>query len=73
MNSTQLGRESKKESGFSEMLRSVFEEDAEICRNCGNVYRVVWLKEGDDYNDFGLRHCPFCGFLYHDYSHAGKS
>ena len=73
MNSTGTDRQSKKDSGFSEMLRAFFEEDAETCRNCKNTYRVVWLKQGDDYNDFGLRHCPFCGFLHHDYSCVGKS
>ena len=38
-------------------------DEAEICRSCGNIYRIIWLKEGDDYNDFGYRHCPFCGIL----------
>ena len=28
------------------------EGDAKVCGNCGNIYRIVWLKEGDDYNDF---------------------
>ena len=36
-------------------------DEAEICPFCGNVYRIIWLKEGEDYNDFGFRHCPFCG------------
>ena len=39
------------------------ESEAEVCGNCGNVYRIEWLKEGDDYNDFGQRYCPFCGLL----------
>ena len=63
MNSINAETQSKKESGFSEMVRALFEEDAEICQNCGNIYRIVWLKEGDDYNDFSYRHCPFCGML----------
>lgn len=72
MNSIELGVQSKKESNFSEMLRAVFEEDAEICPDCGNIYRIVWLKEGDDYNDFGYRHCPFCAHLVDEYAHVGK-
>ena len=38
-------------------------KDIETCQNCGNSYILVWTKEGDDFNDFGLRHCPFCGLL----------
>jgi hypothetical protein len=38
-------------------------DKVETCQNCGNVYLLVWLKEGHDYNDFGIRHCPFCGLL----------
>ena len=63
MNLTGQETQSKKESSFSEMVRALFEEDAEICQNCGNIYRIVWLKQGDDFNDFGFRHCPFCGLL----------
>jgi hypothetical protein len=35
--------------------------------NCGNVYRIVQLKEGDDYNDFGQRYCPFCGQMTNEW------
>jgi hypothetical protein len=38
-------------------------DKVEICENCGYVYRVCLFKEGDDYNDFGQRYCPFCGRL----------
>ena len=38
-------------------------DDAEICENCGNVFRIELLKIGDDYNDFGQRYCPYCGLL----------
>jgi len=38
-------------------------DEAETCHNCGNTYIVDWLKEGPDFNDFGMRHCPFCGLL----------
>ena len=44
-------------------------ENVEKCENCGNVYRLIWLKEGDDYNDFGFRHCPFCGLLTDELAH----
>ena len=43
-----------------EMLQAE-EIGVEVCENCGNVYRVSLLKEGDDWNDFGQRYCPFCG------------
>jgi rubredoxin len=39
------------------------QDQADICRNCGNVYQVLHLKESDDYNDFGQRYCPFCGAM----------
>ena len=32
-----------------------------VCLHCGNHYLVIWIAQGDDYIDFGLRHCPFCG------------
>lgn len=73
MDSTEQGRQSGKESSFSEMVRAVFEDGAEVCQNCANIYRVVWLKEGDDYNDFGYRHCPFCGVLIDEYAHVGMT
>lgn len=47
--------------------------EVETCEHCGNVYKLVWLKQGDDYNDFGLRHCPFCGLLIDEYAHLSKS
>jgi hypothetical protein len=43
------------------------EAEGEICESCGNIYRVEWLKEGDDYNDFGQRYCPFCGMLTNEW------
>lgn len=43
------------------------ETEGEICESCGNIYRVEWLKEGDDYNDFGQRYCPFCGLLTNEW------
>lgn len=38
-------------------------DDAVICAFCGNVYKIEWLKEGNDYNDFGQRYCHFCGLM----------
>ena len=37
--------------------------EVETCERCGNVYKLIWLKESNDYNDFGFRHCPFSGLL----------
>ena len=46
---------------------STLEGEGKICENCGNIYRIEWLKEGDDYNDFGQRYCPFCGLLTNEW------
>ena len=37
------------------------DDEGDICEECGNIYRVEWLKEGDEYKDTGHRYCPFCG------------
>jgi hypothetical protein len=42
-------------------------EKIELCQRCGNQYILIWLKQGDDYNDFGLRHCPFCGLITEEF------
>ena len=42
--------------------------EVETCSECGNVYKVELLKQGDDYNDFGYRHCPFCGLVTDEYA-----
>jgi uncharacterized protein (UPF0212 family) len=55
------------------MVKALFEDDAEICPNCGNIYRIVWLKTGDDFNDFGYRNCPFCGLLVDELAHVGMT
>ena len=52
--------------------RTTPDQEAEVCQHCGNIYKVVWIKEGDDYNDFGMRHCPFCGLLTDEYAHIGQ-
>jgi len=46
-----------------QMKDAMLDDRVEICQRCTNIYTIIWLKPGDDYNDFGLRHCPFCGLL----------
>ena len=36
-------------------------DNVDACQRCKNLYVLIWLKESDDYNDFGDRYCPFCG------------
>jgi hypothetical protein len=47
------------------VLKEEFEAGAEgigiNCETCGNRYSVRVLKEGDEYNDFGIICCLFCG------------
>ena len=50
------------------MNQAMQEEEAEVCSSCGNIYRIELLKEGDDWNDFCYRHCPFCGMLIDEYA-----
>ena len=52
----------------ADMKNAMEEDEAEVCPFCGNVYKILWLKEGDDYNDFGYRHCPFCGLVIDEYA-----
>ncbi len=47
----------------TEKLKDFLYQEAEVCESCGNVYKVLQIKEGDDFNDFGMRHCPYCGML----------
>ena len=46
-----------------QMKDAMSDDRVEICQRCKNIFTLIWLKPGDDYNDFGLRHCPFCGLL----------
>ena len=48
--------------------QTMTDQEVETCANCGNVYKVELLKQGDDYNDFGYRHCPFCGLVTDEYA-----
>ena len=54
------------------MTQAMDNEEAEVCQNCGNIYRVNHLKAGDDWNDFGYRHCPFCGLLTDELAHLKR-
>ncbi len=54
------------------MEQALFMEQVQVCDRCGNIYKVVHFKDGDDWNDFGFRHCPFCGNLMERYAHIGK-
>jgi len=55
--------EQKKQAQNIPLMVALLQQEpgVEVCENCGNVYQVNWLKEGEDYNDFGQRYCPFCG------------
>jgi uncharacterized Zn-finger protein len=48
--------------------QTMIDDEVETCPDCGNVYKVELLKYGDDYNDFGYRHCPFCGLITDEYA-----
>ncbi|MBU4353000.1 MAG: hypothetical protein KJ939_08040 [Nanoarchaeota archaeon] len=50
------------------MNQTVTDQEVETCSNCGNIYRIELLKEGEDWNDFGYRHCPFCGLVTDEYA-----
>ncbi len=44
-----------------EMIETMSMDKLDKCLCCGNAYLLVQLKDGDNYNDFGDRYCPFCG------------
>ena len=46
---------------YIQIEKAISEDRVDECQRCGNTYLLIWFKEGDDYNDFGFRHCPFCG------------
>ena len=54
------------------MTQAMDNEKAEVCQNCGTIYKIVLLKEGDDWNDFDYRHCPFCGLLTDELAHLKR-
>ena len=68
MNLTDKGMQLKKgsrpsEKAAGEGLKTQEEDAKERCPDCGNIYRIELLKEGEDWNDFGYRYCPFCGLF----------
>jgi len=48
--------------------QTMTDQEVETCPNCGNIYRIELLKEGEGWNDFGYRHCPFCGLITDEYA-----
>jgi len=46
-----------------QMKEAISQDKVDVCQRCGNVYLLIWIKHGCDFNDFGLRHCPFCSLL----------
>ena len=52
----------KKEKAF-QIDKEISGDNMNICQRCKNTYILIWLKKAEDFNDFGLRHCPFCGLL----------
>ncbi|HPD61034.1 MAG TPA: hypothetical protein PKV48_04645 [Thermodesulfobacteriota bacterium] len=43
------------------------------CDSCGNSYALTWINEGEDYNDFGIRYCPFCGLMFETLPIGGET
>ena len=43
-------------------------DEVKVCQACGNTYTAHHIKEGDDWNDFGYRYCPFCGLVIDEYA-----
>lgn len=42
-------------------IRFLSSHEPVVCPRCHNTYLILLIKEGQNFNDFGLRHCPFCG------------
>jgi len=49
------------------MAEVMSDDKVDFCAKCGNIYLLIRLKHGDDYNDFGDRFCPFCGLLTEEF------
>jgi ribosomal protein S27AE len=54
------------------MTHAMEDRSVQVCRNCGNVFMVELLKNGDEYNDFGMRFCPYCGLVTEEYAHLSN-
>lgn len=35
--------------------------EKDCCRTCETIHPLTMITSGDDHNDFGARHCPYCG------------
>ena len=44
-----------------ERIRFMSTHEPITCPRCGNTYLVLLIRESQSFNDFGIRHCPFCG------------
>lgn len=42
------------------------------CQKCGTVYQIKFLKPDENYNDFGIWFCPYCGDLTESFPHWVK-
>ena len=54
--------------GAVQTSEAIPQDKVDTCQRCANAYILIWLKEGEDYNDFGFRHCPFCGLLVDEFT-----
>lgn len=48
-------------------------EKIQACMNCENVYKIELIKKSSTYNDFGQRHCPFCGLMTEEWILISKN
>jgi len=54
----------------TQMMEKAFKDDTiNVCKSCRNIYKNIWLKVGNDWNDFGFRYCPFCGTQTEEFAH----
>ncbi|MFH2059651.1 MAG: hypothetical protein ABIJ59_12210 [Pseudomonadota bacterium] len=45
------------------LMKQVFTNtEVEVCLACKTIHQLVLIKPGEDYNDFGIRFCPYCGY-----------
>ncbi len=45
------------------MSQTIGETDTCNCQACETTYQIRFLKPGENYNDFGIWFCPYCGDL----------
>ncbi|CAB1065546.1 hypothetical protein D1BOALGB6SA_10343 [Olavius sp. associated proteobacterium Delta 1] len=75
MNSTAQATESEKQSKTFNIAKKgpgknaiqtlvehgPFQLETKECPRCRCVWLQAFVREGTDWNDFGIRHCPYCG------------